>query len=439
VTVALAVLVAVVAFGIGGLLAWWWRGATVRAAPAAPARLDPAAPERSRQPSPGPDAAAAAVPAAAPRPQPQPLDPTPGTGISSAVGPAGQAGAPAWSAVVDKLPLGVVVMTRSGEIRYRNPQANSMAGTHTGLLIDNAVKEALLRAVRGEHSHQTLEFYGPPQVAVVVVAEPLPEGAAVATIEDVSDRRRVDAVRTDFVANISHELKTPVGALAVLAEALLDEADTEVVHRVAERMATESHRVARTIDDLMELSRIELGEQPIGEAVAVDDVVHEAIERARGLAESKEIDIAVLEVPAGVRLVGDRRQLVSALGNLVENAVKYSEAHAKVQIRVLVEGLYAELMVADQGIGIPPGEQDRIFERFYRVDKARSRDTGGTGLGLSIVRHVATNHGGEVLVSSQEGEGSTFVLRIPVAAMPGADPPRTSPDVPADNPGVQPT
>jgi two-component system sensor histidine kinase SenX3 len=156
----------------------------------------------------------------------------------------------------------------------------------------------------------------------------------------------------------------------------------------------------------------------VRDLVDVLDVVDGAVERVRPLAELKRIDVTTLELPLGVRVSGDRRQLVSALGNLVENAVKYSEPGSTVQVRVRVEGAYAELMVADNGIGIPAADHDRIFERFYRVDKARSRDTGGTGLGLSIVRHVATNHGGEVLVSSQEGEGSTFVLRIPIATVP---------------------
>jgi two-component system sensor histidine kinase SenX3 len=320
--------------------------------------------------------------------------------------------------------LGVVVMTHRGEVTYRNQRANAMAGTHTGLLIDDAVDEALQRARRGEHVRRLVQLYGPPQVAVVVAAEPLPDGAAVATIEDVSERRRLDAVRTDFVANISHELKTPVGALAVLAEALAEEDDPAVVHRVADRMVNEAHRVARTIDDLMELSRIELGEEPVRDTVAVSDVVAGAIERADGLAESRGIQIAVLDRSDDIQVVGDRRQLISALGNLVENAVKYSGDGSKVQIRVRVDGAFAELMVADQGIGIPAADHDRIFERFYRVDKARGRDTGGTGLGLSIVRHVATSHRGEVLVSSQEGEGSTFVLRLPLdgTAGPSADP-----------------
>ena len=258
-------------------------------------------------------------------------------------------------------------------------------------------------------------MYGPPEVAVIIAADRLPDGFAVATIEDVSERRRLDAVRTDFVANTSHELKTPVGALAVLAEALTDEDDLVVVHRVADRMVSEAHRVARTIDDLMELSRIELGGDPVRDRVDVADVVSEAVERAAALAESRKIVVAALDLPDDVHVLGDRRQLSSALGNLVENAVKYSEPGASVQIRVRSHGGRAELMVADQGIGIPASEHSRIFERFYRVDKGRSRDTGGTGLGLSIVRHVATNHGGEVLVSSQEGEGSTFVLRVPLA------------------------
>ncbi|CAN5808998.1 ATP-binding protein [soil metagenome] len=321
---------------------------------------------------------------------------------------------PPWNDVVDRLSLGVVVTGRTGRVQYRNPAAGGLAGTHMGLLVDDTVERLLSLARQGNESRQALELYGPPRLAVVVTASPLSDGGAVATIEDVSERRRVDAVRTDFVANISHELKTPVGALAVLAEALIGEDDPAVVHRVADRMVEEALRVSRTIDDLLELSRIELGEEPVREVVDVIDIVEGAVARARPLAELRSIDVAALELPEGVRVVGDRRQLVSALGNLVENAVKYSEANASVQVRARVEGPWAELMVADHGIGIPAGDHDRIFERFYRVDKARSRDTGGTGLGLSIVRHVATNHGGDVLLSSQEGEGSTFVLRLPV-------------------------
>jgi two-component system sensor histidine kinase SenX3 len=340
--------------------------------------------------------------------------------VGSAVEP--ELSAPRWTDIADRLTLGVVIAGPSGRVHYRNPAADVYAGSHAGLLVDDTVERLLAGALAGQEERQNVDLYGPPRIAVVVSASPLPGGGAMVTIEDVSERRRVDAVRTDFVANISHELKTPVGALAVLAETLSDSSDEnidrEMVHRIAGRMVEESHRVARTIDDLMELSRIELGEEPVRDLVDVETVVDEAIERIRPLAEVRRIDISALDVPIGVRVKGDRRQLVSALANLVDNAVKYSEPGSPVQVRVRVHGTVAELMVADNGIGIPASDHDRIFERFYRVDRARSRDTGGTGLGLSIVRHVATNHGGEVLVSSQEGEGSTFVLRIPTAVVP---------------------
>jgi two-component system sensor histidine kinase SenX3 len=320
-----------------------------------------------------------------------------------------------WECVIDRLALGVLVADGTGRVTYRNPAASAMAGTHAGLLLDDTVNRLVQRSLAGEDARHTLELYGPPRVAVVVTSSPLPSGGAVVTIADVSERRRVDAVRTDFVVNISHELKTPVGAIAVLAETLVDEVDLEIVHRVADRMVDESHRMARTIDDLLELSRIELGEEPVLDVVDVADVVAGACDRTRSLAEARGITIAVLDVPPHAWVRGDARQLESALGNLVENGVKYSEPGGTVQVRVLIEGDWIEMMVADNGIGIPPEDHDRIFERFYRVDKGRSRVTGGTGLGLSIVRHVATNHGGDVLVSSHEGEGSTFVLRIPAA------------------------
>jgi two-component system sensor histidine kinase SenX3 len=332
---------------------------------------------------------------------------------------------PRWSDVVDQLSLGVVVGGPSGDVLYRNRTARSLEGTHMGVLVDDAVERMLAAARDGDESRQALELYGPPRVAVVVRASPLKGGGAVATIEDVSERRRVDAVRTDFVANISHELKTPVGALAVLAETMVDEDDLDVVHRIAMRMVDDAHRVSCTIDDLLELSRIELGEEPVRDVVDVIDVVNGAIDRARPAAEARRTAIEVLERPAGIHVFGDRHQLVSALANLVENAVKYSEDGSSVQVRVRVEGSWVELMVADHGIGIPAQHHDRIFERFYRVDKGRSRDTGGTGLGLAIVRHVATNHRGDVLVSSQEGEGSTFVLRIPLAPADAAAPSET--------------
>jgi two-component system sensor histidine kinase SenX3 len=180
----------------------------------------------------------------------------------------------------------------------------------------------------------------------------------------------------------------------------------------------ESHRVGRTIDDLLSLSRIEAEEELTHPAVPVVDVIEEAVARTAPAAEQREIRIEESPVPSVLAVEGDARQLVSALYNLLENAVKYSDPGSVVEVSAREEDGWAEMVVADSGPGIPTRDLERIFERFYRVDRGRSRDTGGTGLGLAIVRHVATNHGGEVTVQSREGEGSTFVLRLPAVAVP---------------------
>jgi two-component system sensor histidine kinase SenX3 len=241
-------------------------------------------------------------------------------------------------------------------------------------------------------------------------------------VDDISERRRVEQTRTDFVANISHELKTPVGALAVLAETLVDETDPETIARVVTRMLAETDRASRTIDDLMELSRIEMGAERSDEPVRIADVIRAGVDRVTELAARDGITISSLttvETDArqadALTVFGDWRQLVSAVGNLIENAVKYSEPGTSVQVRARRVDDWIEISVADQGVGIPQRDLDRVFERFFRVDRARSRTTGGTGLGLAIVRHVAGNHGGDVSVTSVEGEGSTFVLRLPIS------------------------
>ena len=254
-----------------------------------------------------------------------------------------------------------------------------------------------------------VELHGPPKIWLEISAYSLPSAGAVVTIRDVSERVRTDTMRSDFVTNISHELKTPVGAVAVLAEALMEETDPAVVHRLSDHLVEEAHRAVRTIDDLLKLSEIE-STRVGGEIVDLGVVVQSAVARGRVVDGGRGVEITSLDGPVGLWLRGDERQLTSAVGNLVENAVKYSHAGDVVQVRTRVDETAVEVMVADQGIGIPTRDLDRVFERFYRVDRARSRETGGTGLGLSIVRQVAANHGGEVLVSSQEGEGSTFVL-----------------------------
>ncbi len=313
----------------------------------------------------------------------------------------------------DELDLGVVVADGSGSIIYRNRAAMAMNGTHVGVIVEDNIERALGAARNGDRVDDLVELHGPPRVALQLVAEPMPGGFAVATVEDVSERTRINMMRTDFVANISHELKTPVGAIAVLGEALFGEDDPAVIDRVAGRMVDEAHRAVNAIDDLLELSRIESGPL-LEEVVNLDDVVAAAIARGRVVDESKGVTVTSFDGHPEVRLRADGRQLVAALGNLVENAVKYSDADGVVQVRTRIDDRAVEVMVADHGIGIPARDLERVFERFYRVDRARSRTTGGTGLGLSIVRHVASNHGGEVLVSSQEGEGSTFVLRLPI-------------------------
>ena len=318
---------------------------------------------------------------------------------------------PVLREAVNQLDLGVVVSSATGSIVYRNAAASKMEGTHVGVIVDDHVGRLLTRARGGEPAHEEVELSGPPTTTLLVTAEATPRGASVATIEDISERVRMDAMRRDFVANISHELKTPVGAIAVLAEALIDESDVDVVRRIAGRMVDESHRAVRAIDDLLELSWIEVAERT-DEVVELRGVVQAAIARGRVADGGRGITVTSFD-PVDVCLRADSRQLVSALGNLVENAVKYSHDGGEVQVRTLVNENAVEIMVVDQGAGIPARDLGRIFERFYRVDKARSRSTGGTGLGLSIVRHVATNHGGEVLVSSREGEGSSFVLRLP--------------------------
>jgi two-component system sensor histidine kinase SenX3 len=317
---------------------------------------------------------------------------------------------------VEHLEIGVLVVDDAGQVGYRNAAARSFRGTHVGVLLDDHVAGVVEASRLGGTDVAIVELHGPPKLWLEISVHALPSGGAVVTIRDVSERVRTDDMRSDFVTNISHELKTPVGAVAVLAEALIDESDPVVVQRLSDHLVEEAHRAVRTIDDLLKLSEIE-STRPGDQIVDLAAVIESAVARGRVVDGGRGVDITSLDVPRGLLLRGDERQLVSAVGNLVENAVKYSHVGDVVQVRARVDDAAIEVMVADQGIGIPIRDLDRVFERFYRVDRARSRETGGTGLGLAIVRHVATNHGGEVLVSSQEGEGSTFVLRLPAARL----------------------
>ena len=247
---------------------------------------------------------------------------------------------------------------------------------------------------------------------------PLGASHVLVLAEDHTHARRVEEVRRDFVANVSHELKTPVGGIALLAEAVLDARDDpEAVSRFAARIQVESTRLTRLVKEIVDLSRLQVADtlhEP--ELVSIPAVVAEAVDRVRVAAESRQIS---LETVADERasVFGDAELLATAIANLVSNAVNYSEPGTRVAVAARRVGDTVEVTVSDQGQGIPASEQGRIFERFYRVDAARSRATGGTGLGLAIVKHVCATHGGDVSVWSEEGRGSTFTMRLPAAAV----------------------
>ncbi len=348
---------------------------------------------------------------------------------------------------LEQVEQGVVVCDGDGVELFRNRVAQSFLDARDGrVLVDSAIRELLAEASAGRRVVRPVELFGPPAQSYVVTGIPFEGGStngALVLVEDRSLQRRTETVRRDFVANISHELKTPIGALGLLAETIRDEPDNEVVSRLAERMITEAERASCTVDDLLELSRIEFGDDAEFGDVQAISMVGEAVARISTAAENADVEVSV-EVDPELVVHGDRRQLVSAVFNLLDNAVKYSPPGSEVVVAASTSTGRFELTVADSGVGIPRRDLDRVFERFYRVDRARSRGTGGTGLGLAIVRHVASNHVGEVSVDSTEGVGSTFTLSLPLPDGPlpdgplpdGPSPDGPSPDVPAPDPVV---
>jgi two-component system sensor histidine kinase SenX3 len=327
---------------------------------------------------------------------------------------------------LDALTSAIVIHDARGQLVLRNRQhAELEANRHVSALVAACVDQLVARAQEGQEASQTLELHGPPPRTLDITAVPLgsvdvPLGT-IAFVEDISERRRLESVRRDFAANVSHELRTPIGALAVLAETLVDEDDPKVVRRLAQHIMSEAERAGRLIADLLDLSRIEAGGVLVEAAVDLVAVVATATERVVALAAQRDVKVTVAAPDETMIVLGDERQLVSAVVNLLDNAIKYSEPGSTVELEAGGDRTWAVVAVRDQGIGIPAKDLERIFERFYRVDRARSRETGGTGLGLSIVRHVATNHGGTVEVSSREGEGSTFTLRLPQASASRSD------------------
>jgi two-component system sensor histidine kinase SenX3 len=321
--------------------------------------------------------------------------------------------------VLQLLPAAVVLVDERDQVRLANDAALEMQ-LIAGASVDVPELRSLIRTARRENVTRclelTLERGGLPRRVqwAGARAEPLDNGSVALIVDDLTEARRVEAVRRDFVANVGHEIKTPVGALTILAEAALDARDdpATLLHFV-ERMNREALRLSRLVQELLDLSKLQGGDPLPGRTeVAVDAVIDEALDRTRSGAELKGIEL-VRGGDLGLVVTGSEAQLVTALANLLDNAISYSSSGTRVAVGVHSRDRTVEIAVSDQGIGIDPDEQQRIFERFYRIDPARSRATGGTGLGLAIVKHVVSNHGGEVTVWSSPGAGSTFTIRLP--------------------------
>lgn len=322
--------------------------------------------------------------------------------------------------VLSVLPGASLVVDEESTIVRATPRAEALGLVRRDHVSVAGLRE-LVRRVAGDGVSREREVrvrrppLGRGLLDLRVQVAPLSDGMFLMLVNDLSDERRVDAVRRDFVANVSHELKTPVGALSLLAEAILSAADDpESVRRFAERMQSESTRLSNLINDIIDLSRLQ-SDDPLNHAEEIDicDVVAQAVEEVRTLAGAQDIEI-VESLQPETHMLGDRSQVLMAVRNLLANAIAYSPAHTRVAIAMRTTDSIVEVDVKDQGMGIPEHDLERIFERFYRVDPARSRGTGGTGLGLAIVKHVCRNHGGECKVWSEVGVGSTFTLRFPL-------------------------
>ena len=340
-----------------------------------------------------------------------------------------------WQLAMNELAVGVVLVDEDGNVCASNALADEMMSARDAMaLVGAGVTQLLESAQEGQARSRTVKLTGPPPQVIEISGYPVASDShalgAVAVMADRTDGVRVDEVRRDFVANLSHELRTPVGAIALLSETLAGEDDASVRTRLVDRIGAEADRVRHIIDDLLELSRVELEgsmrQEPVPVVPLLCEVAHQYSEHAR------KNDVSLVSPDVAEQqpvLHADRGQLLRALGNLVDNAIKYSDPGSEVRLSAALgsqddrppsevpadadEHAWVDVVVADEGIGIPADETERVFERFYRVDKARARATGGTGLGLSIVRHVVMNHGGEVMLRTREGVGTTFTLRLP--------------------------
>ena len=325
------------------------------------------------------------------------------------------------AAVLRALDLPAVMLDGSNSVLLATPAAGSL-GLLAGRQLAHPELDALSDAARGAHAAQTGEFVlrrsamGTPTMHLTARAAPMGVADVLLIAEDRSDAVRLEAVRRDFVANVSHELKTPIGAVGLLAEALQTAADDpHQVRRFADRLRTEAVRLGLITREIIDFSRLQATD-PLHEpsTVSIDAVLAAAVDQNHVLAEARGVDL-VLAKRTGLEVLGDDGLLTTAVHNLVANALQYSPPSSRVGVGARLRSGIVEIAVTDQGSGIAPQDLERVFERFYRGDPARSRQTGGTGLGLSIVKHVAQNHGGDVAVWSRLGRGSTFTIRLPEA------------------------
>lgn len=329
-------------------------------------------------------------------------------------GPTTTAEAQLWHSAASTMPFGIVLVDPDARTLYRDVEAKFGAESlNQRILLDRAIATLLHDPAARDDVERTVELFGPPRRTFLVRRTWLDDRGQLILVEDVSELRRLESVRRDFVANVSHELKTPVGAIVLLAEALAQEDEPTTARRLIQRIVDEGDRLARLVSDLLDLSRIEEGSGVVLAEFDARALVEAVRERFDETARRAELSLRGLVPTAPTMVVADRWQLESALANLVDNAIKYSEPGGTVEISLDASDDTIVLAVRDEGIGIPARDRERIFERFYRVDAARSRATGGTGLGLSIVRHVVENHRGRLNVTSMEGVGSTFELALP--------------------------
>lgn len=322
--------------------------------------------------------------------------------------------------VLDVLASAGLVIGSTGTVIRATDGALAMGLVNNRVLVHKRLRE-LVTTARESESPVSLETtiasgLRGNTVWVHVRAAKMSNDNVLLLVDDRTEAHRLDETRRDFIANISHELKTPIGAISLLAEALQDAGDSpDMVAKFSKDLYRESKRLGALVKDIIQLSRLQSAEVASGaQVIELHEVIDEAVELNKHAAEARKVRIGV-DAPNDIYVYGDRSMLVTAVRNLIENAITYSDDNSQVGIGLAVSQNIAELAVSDSGIGISPEDQKRVFERFYRVDPSRSRETGGTGLGLSIVKHVAHNHRGEVAVFSKPGLGSTFTLRIPLA------------------------